>query len=84
MANANHAITEQNLVEAVEEYQKKAPLSIAELWVFPVMLRFALVEALAELAERISREQQLREEAYLWANRLAAGARADSESPVGC
>ena len=80
VTNGNHAITEENLVEAVDEYQKKAALSIAELWVFPTMLRFALVEAVAGLAERIGREQQLREEAYLWANRLAAGARAGAES----
>ena len=80
VANANHALTEQNLIDAVEDYQRKASLSIAELWVFPVMLRFALVEALSQLAESISGEQQLREEAYLWANRLAAGARADQDS----
>ena len=40
------------------------------------MLRFALVEALAGLAERVGQEQELREAAYLWANRLAAAARA--------
>ena len=80
VATADRALTEQNLVQAVEAYQKKASLSIAELWVFPVMLRFALVEAVSELAERVSREQQLREEAYLWANRLAAGGRAGHDS----
>jgi cyclic beta-1,2-glucan synthetase len=80
VATADRAITEETLVQAVEAYQRKAPLSIAELWVFPVMLRFALVEAVAELAERVQREQQLREEAYLWANRLAASARAGQDA----
>ncbi len=80
VATADRVITEPTLAEAVGEYQKKASLSIAELWVFPVMLRFALVEALSDLAERVSREQQLREEAYLWANRLAAAARVGQES----
>ncbi len=80
VANTDRAISEQNLMEAVRTYQQTAPLSIAELWIFPVMLRFAVVEALAELAERVSREQQLREEAYLWANRLAAAARVGQDS----
>src|ERR1019366_10506070 len=62
------------------EYQKKAPLSIAELWVFPCLLRFAVVEALASLAARVTRQQQIRESAYLWANRLAAGARRSEDS----
>ena len=80
ISRANNALTEQILIDAVSEYQLKAPLSIAELWVFPVMLRFALVEALAGLAERVGQEQELREAAYLWANRLAAAARAGGES----
>ena len=82
VATADHAIDEQTLVAAVEEHQKKAPLSIAELWVFPVMLRFAVVEALASLAARVNRQQQIRESGYLWANRLAAGARRSDESLV--
>ncbi len=80
VASTDHAIDEQTLVVAVEEHQQKAPLSIAELWVFPVMLRFAVVEALASLAARVNRQQQIRESGYLWANRLAASARRDDES----
>jgi cyclic beta-1,2-glucan synthetase len=80
VANADRAITEPSLAAGVNEYQKTAALSIAELWVFPVMLRFALVETVAELAEQVSREQQLREQAYLWANRLAAAGRAEDQS----
>src|SRR5262249_3328187 len=79
VATGDGAINEDNLIAAVREYQLKAPLSIAELWVFPVMLRFALVEVLADLAERVSREQQLRDDAYLWANRLAFAARKGPE-----
>ena len=80
VATADGVIDEEKLADAVTEYQKKAPLSIAELWVFPIMLRFALVELLAELARRINHEQKLREEAYLWANRLAAAARIGPDS----
>ncbi len=80
VANADHAIDEPTLVAAVEQYQTHAQLSIAELWVFPVMLRFAVVEALASLAARVNQQQQIRESAYLWANRLAAAARRGGES----
>jgi len=80
---SNNAVTEQNLIEAVREYQATTPLSIAELWVFPVMLRFALVAALARLAGIVSEEQRIRESAYLWANRLAASARAGGELLTG-
>ncbi len=80
VATTDHAIDEQTLVAAVEEHQKKAPLSIAELWVFPVMLRFAVVEALASLAARVNRQQQIRESGYLWANRLAASARRNDDT----
>ena len=40
-----------------------------------MFLRLALFESLARLALRVSRAQQLREVAYLWANRLAASMR---------
>ena len=48
--------------------------------VFPVMLRFAVVKALASLSERVNRQQQVRESAYLWSNRLAASARRSEQS----
>ena len=68
---ADHALTETNIAECLRQYQTAAPLTIAELWFFPVLLRVALFESLARLASRVSRAQQLREVAYLWANRLA-------------
>jgi len=80
VAEANNALTDQLLSDAVAKYQVERPFSIAELWAFPVMLRFALVEVLEQLAERISAEQQIRETAYLWANRLIAASRASQQS----
>ena len=64
-----------NITECLRQYQTAAPLTIAELWFFPLLLRMALFESLARLASRVSRAQQLREVAYLWANRLAASMR---------
>ena len=75
VAGTDHTLNEANITECLRQYQTAAPLTIAELWLFPLLLRMALFESLARLAARVSRAQQLREVAYLWANRLAAGMR---------
>ncbi|HTW67790.1 MAG TPA: glucoamylase family protein [Bryobacteraceae bacterium] len=79
VASSDQSLSEDNISEWLREYQTVAPLSIAELWLFPLLLRLALVQMLRRLAARVSRAQQIRETAYLWANRLAAGARRGSE-----
>ncbi len=64
---------------AIESCLRAWPaLAMREIWAFPVMLRIALIAALAEVAWRVNRSQGLREEAYLWANRLASAARGGS------
>ncbi len=64
------------LVEGfLAETQKEQPLTIAQLWAFPLFLQVVLIEELREVAIRTSRVQQLREAAYLWADRLIASAR---------
>jgi cyclic beta-1,2-glucan synthetase len=75
VAETDHSLTEANITECLRQCQTTAPLTIAELWFFPLLLRMALFEALARLAVRVSRAQQLREVSYLWANRLAASMR---------
>jgi cyclic beta-1,2-glucan synthetase len=80
VAHTDHCLSRNGLIEALREYQTVAPLDTAELWAFPVMLRFALLQQVAQLAARISEGQQLREAAYLWANRLAAGTRVGPEA----
>jgi cyclic beta-1,2-glucan synthetase len=79
VARTDHALNEASISECLRDYQITAPLSIAELWFFPLLLRLALIEALARIASSVSRAQQLREAAYLWANRLAAGVRRSPE-----
>ncbi len=68
-------VNEGNITQRLEEYQKTSPLTTASLWFFPLFLRMALIEELAALAVEVNRAQQLREAAYLWANRLASAAR---------
>ena len=76
VAKSGYCITEASIRDCLSEYQTSHPLAIAELWAFPLFLRIALIEVLTGLALRVSEGQQLRESAYLWANRLAASARA--------
>ena len=76
---SDYSVSKAAVTDALCEYQTVEPLTIAELWAFPLMVRFALLDKLAQLAARISDAQQLREAAYLWANRLAAGSRVGPE-----
>src|SRR5262249_44875881 len=55
-------------------------LTTPELWSFAQMLRLALLEELARLATEAASAQQHREAAYLWADRLMAGARQGEEA----
>jgi cyclic beta-1,2-glucan synthetase len=75
----DHSLTKANITEALRAYQTVEPLAIAEIWAFPLLLRLALLEALATLATQVSEAQKLREAAYLWANRLAASVRLGPE-----
>src|ERR1700733_6154964 len=75
VVETDHSVNEANITSHLLEFQKTAPLSTAELWFFPLFLRIALIEKLADLATAVSRAQQLREAAYLWANRLSTSAR---------
>ncbi len=79
-AKTDFAINEENIRSYLKELQTVRPLTIGELWAFPLFLRIALIETLASLATRVSESQQLREVAYLWANRLASAARTGKEA----
>src|SRR6185436_5290667 len=76
---SDNALNETNVLEWLQQSQKLHPLTIAELWFFPLLLRMALIDALRNLASRVSDAQRLREAAYLWANRLAASSRRGPE-----
>ena len=69
------AINENNICDFLRQYQVSAPLTIAELWAFPLFLRIALIEELSGIAARVAQAQEQRESAYLWANRLARASR---------
>jgi cyclic beta-1,2-glucan synthetase len=70
-----------NLVEDfLREEQQNHPLTIGQLWAFPLFLQIVLIEELREVANRTSGVQQLREAAYLWADRLIASARKEDDA----
>ncbi|MCX6604109.1 MAG: hypothetical protein NTV52_11000, partial [Acidobacteria bacterium] len=65
-----HRLTEECIVNFLNGYQEESPLTIAELWVYPLMLRLVLAERLRRLTERASLRQHQKESADFWADRF--------------
>jgi len=72
-------VYEQDIVDFLSAYQEIAPLTMAELWAMPLMLRVALVETLSDRALEIDERQHEHERADLWASRLVNAARRDPD-----
>ncbi len=70
-------VTVESITRCLDAYQERAPLLIAELWVFPLMIRMVLVETIAALAEQVLRSHRLLEDADFLADRQMAAARTD-------
>jgi cyclic beta-1,2-glucan synthetase len=79
VVHTDHSLNEVNIRDCLRAYQQVAPLTIAELWSVPLLLRMALIGELTQLALQVSRRQQLREACYFWANRLSAASRRGAE-----
>lgn len=75
VAHTDSDVYERDLVDFLLAYQEVAPLTMAELWAVPLMLRLALVENLSNLAAQVRRRQAEHERADFWANRLLNAAR---------
>jgi cyclic beta-1,2-glucan synthetase len=70
----------------LQAYQRTSPLTIGEIWAFPITLRIVLVENLRRLADEIVKYQTVRRQANAIADRLlGAGNRAPEtvESVLG-
>ncbi|MBI5521508.1 MAG: glycosyl transferase [Desulfarculus sp.] len=61
----------------LDSYQERTPLTIGELWAFPLMLKIALIDRLRGLAQGLHQDLCDRQEADFWANRLLVAARGD-------
>ncbi|HEY3742741.1 MAG TPA: glucoamylase family protein [Bryobacteraceae bacterium] len=71
LAQSSNRVTGDLLRDFLTETQLTRELDSEQLWSFPLMVRVALIEQLVALSCRCSRIQQLREEAFLWADRIA-------------
>ncbi|TVR32170.1 MAG: glycosyl transferase [Spirochaetaceae bacterium] len=78
ISNTALRLDRETIVASIDAYQSVTPLSIAELWALPQMLRIALLEGVLALADGGLTELRDRETADFWANRLIAAGRRDS------
>ena len=69
----------ENICRFMDACQSAGPLSIAELWALPQMLRIALIESIRDIALRASAELREREIADFWASRLIRANRRGSD-----
>jgi|GEM_PF-16806 len=79
IARTDNRLDRANVQAFVAAYQEVAPLSIAELWALPLMLRLALIENLRRLFVQTDHRQRDRERADFWANRLMNAARREPD-----
>jgi cyclic beta-1,2-glucan synthetase len=79
IARTGLRVTPEGIVSFLEGYQSQTNLVIAELWVFPLMLRLGLLQRLQRLAELTSVRQHQKELADFWADRLLNAANRGSE-----
>lgn len=75
MKNCAGRLSRENITAFLESYQVIYPLTIGELWAFPVMLRIRLVEWVDFLAVRVDNRMREGELASFWGNRLLYAAR---------
>jgi len=76
-AHAQMRLERQSILEFLESYQDVQPLTIAELWALPMMLRVVLIERIHVMALQAMAELRQRQLADFWGNRLLATARRD-------
>ncbi len=65
------------MTECLRAYQELHVLTMAELWAFPQMLRFAIIQGLVLTAGEVQLSHKFRQFSHFWANRLTRAARID-------
>jgi cyclic beta-1,2-glucan synthetase len=70
IGRSSYRVTAENIVSYLTAYQNETPLTIAELWVFPLMLRLVLLRNIQRLSESASVREHEKEMAGFWANRI--------------
>ncbi|BDI29892.1 hypothetical protein CCAX7_19430 [Capsulimonas corticalis] len=79
IAEADAHVDQGDILNFLESYQTVTPLTMAELWALPLLMRLRLIEALRALTVHVRRRQRERILADFWANRLRTAARNDAD-----
>lgn len=69
----------ENIITFLKSYQINHPLTIGELWAFPLMLRLRLIEWIEHLALRVDNRMREGELASFWGNRILKAAHHEPE-----
>ena len=67
-------VDNDNATQFVAAYQTAEPLTLGELWAFPIMLQLAVLENLRRVGLRIAHRREERDAAIVWADRMLATA----------
>ena len=70
VAVCNQRVDRESIYEYLSAFQETLVLSGEELWVFPLMLKIALIRSIREVAERVGETCREKERAEYWAKQL--------------
>lgn len=79
IAISDGRVTAENLTLFLNAYQKNRPLTMGELWAFPLILKIRLIECLVNLTTKILDRVKENQLADFWANRILYASRVDPE-----
>lgn len=72
LTHSDNRLDKDLIDEFITSYESVSPLTSAELWAFPIMLRLVLIENLKRLMERSEATFEKRKLAKIWAERLVS------------
>lgn len=79
VAASDGKITAENVTFFLNAYQKIKPLTMGELWAFPLILKISLIECLVDLTSKIVERVNENQLADFWANRILYASRINPE-----
>lgn len=79
VAASDGRITVENIILFLNAYQTVKPLTIGELWAFPLILKIRLIECLVYLTSKIVERVNENQLADFWANRILYASRINPE-----
>lgn len=81
--NSLGSLNHENIINFLDGYQVNHPLTIGELWAFPLMLRVRLIEWVESLGIHVDNRMREGELASFWGNRLLNAAHHEPELMPG-